>query len=59
MTYIILTRDPRTKKLLAIDNPDQETVAEFPSEEMARDAAGTVPICRAWGFRIIDLGEQA
>lgn len=55
MSYIILTRNPRSKKLIPVVNDDGQTVAEFKSEAEALDAASDTTVCRAWGYDVIEV----
>lgn len=52
-TYIIGTRNPKTKKLLLVMDEDGEGVLEFPTEEAAAEHAKDIIICDAWGFDVI------
>ena len=55
MGYIIVTRNPRSKKLVIITGEDAETVAEFETESDANAVAMTVPICEAWGHQTVEV----
>jgi len=55
VSFILLTRNPRSKKLIAIVDDDGETVAEFKSESEALDAAGNTMACKAWGYDVIEV----
>jgi hypothetical protein len=52
--YVIAVRNPRSKRLSFIMK-DDETVAEFESEEDAREAADNTTICKAWGFELVEI----
>jgi hypothetical protein len=54
MTFIITTRNPRTRKLVVVMDDDDE-VAEYETEEKAAEVARRVPVCEAWGFEIIEV----
>jgi hypothetical protein len=54
-TFIIATRNPRTHRLVVINN-DDENVAEFSCESAAIHAAENTTICKAWGYEIIEVG---
>ncbi len=56
MSYIITTRNPATRKLVIIcdlDNADQP--AEYESIKAAAAVAADIPICKAWGFDVIEI----
>ncbi len=55
MTYILVTRNPRSKKLVPILGEDNETIAEFETESDAAAVAMAVPICEAWGYHTLEL----
>jgi len=55
MSYILLTRNPRTKKLIAVLDQDNETIAEFETESDANAVAMAVPICEAWGYQTAEI----
>jgi hypothetical protein len=54
MGYIILVRNPRSKKLSPVLAEDNETIAEFETEGDAAAVAMTVPICEAWGYEVVE-----
>ena len=60
MTYILITRNPRSKKLIPILGEDNETIAEFETESEANAVAMAVPVCEAWGYQALEIsnGEQ-
>lgn len=61
-SYIIVTRNPGTKKLMVIeeaDGEDKSCVSEFETEDEAYEHASTIPICRAWGAEILPVGGLA
>jgi hypothetical protein len=55
MTFILVTRNPRTRQLIAITGEDQENLAEFPTESEARAVAMALPLCEAWGFEAVEV----
>jgi hypothetical protein len=55
MSYIIVTRNPRVKKLVIVTDGDDNVPAEFATEREALDAAGNTTICKAWGYDIIEI----
>lgn len=57
MTYILVTRNPRSKKLIPILGEDNETIAEFETEGDAGAVAMAVPICEAWGYQALEVSE--
>lgn len=56
MGYIIVSRNPRTKRLIVVTGEDAETVAEFETESEANAVAMAVPVCEAWGFEAVEVG---
>lgn len=57
MTYILVTRNPRSKKLIPILGEDNETIAEFETESDAAAVAMAVPICEAWGYEALEVSN--
>lgn len=55
MSYILLTRNPRVKKLVIVTDGDDNVPAEFESWDEARAAADNTTICKAWGYEIIEV----
>lgn len=55
MTFILVTRNPRTKQLIVITGEDQENAAEFQTESEANAVAMAVPLCEAWGFEAVEV----
>jgi hypothetical protein len=55
MNYIIVTRNPTTKKLAIITDGESDVPAEFEDEREAMDAADETPICKAWGYEILEV----
>ena len=53
MSYVIITRNPTSGKLLAIMEDD--AVAEFELSNEAQQVADEVPICQAWGYSIVEV----
>jgi hypothetical protein len=53
MSFVILTRNPRTRQLIAITGEDE--IAEFKTEEEAAEAAANTTICKAWGYDVIEV----
>ena len=62
VSYIIVTRNPTSKKLMIIEEADPAAqyngavIAEFATEDEAYEHAETLPVCRAWGAEIVPLG---
>jgi hypothetical protein len=56
MSYILVTRNPRSKKLVPVLGEDNETIAEFETESDAIAVAMAVPICEAWGYQTVEIG---
>ncbi len=57
MPYILVTRNPRTKKLIPILGEDNETIAEFETEGDANAVAMAVPVCEAWGYEALEVSN--
>jgi hypothetical protein len=55
MGYILVTRNPRTHKLVIVTGDDDETVAEFATESEATAVAMAVPVCEAWGYEAVEV----
>jgi hypothetical protein len=55
MSYILVTRNPRSKNLVPILADDNETIAEFDTEGDANAVAMAVPICEAWGYEAVEI----
>lgn len=51
-SYIIVSRNPNTKKLLVIVDEDGNP-AEFSSEETALDVAEKHNVCQSWGSDVV------
>jgi hypothetical protein len=54
MTFIIVTRNPSTQKLITIVDNDEGDVSEFKTEEQANDAASQTTVCKAWGYQVLE-----
>lgn len=58
MGFVIITRNPRSKKALAITegtNEFDEHMSEFETEDKAIEAAESTTACRAWGYQIVEI----
>jgi hypothetical protein len=55
MTFIITTRNPKSKKLLIITNEDDDYAAEFETEPEAMEAAHETTLCKAWGCEVVEV----
>lgn len=55
MSYIIVTRNPRVKKLVIVTDGDDNVPAEFKTEREAAEAASNTTICKAWGYDILEV----
>lgn len=53
--YVIVTRNPLTKRLVLVMEDDGDNVAEFESEQDAMDAADNTTICKAWGYELVEV----
>jgi hypothetical protein len=58
VSYILIVRNPRSKKLVPVLAEDNETIAEFATESDAAAVAMAVPICEAWGYQTVEVGEH-
>jgi hypothetical protein len=54
MSFIVVTRNPRNKKLIAI-NDEADDVAEFEDSDQAVAAAVNTTACMAWGYEILEV----
>jgi hypothetical protein len=58
MSYIIVARNPRTRKLIVITSyENDEVVAEFDTETEAIAAADNTMICKAWPYHFVEVPE--
>ena len=55
MSFIVMTRNPRTEKLIVMFEDEDGTVAEFDTEEEAMRAGNAMPVFEAWGIDIIEI----
>lgn len=55
MGYILLTRNPKNDRLIAIADDDHGNLAEFGTEIEASDAAHSTTVCKAWGYQIVEV----
>jgi hypothetical protein len=55
MGYVLITRNPSNKKLVAIVDNDGDAIAEFSTEDAATEAAHNTTLCKAWGYEIIHV----
>ena len=58
MPYILITRNPRTKTIVAIVNGEEDSawsIAEFGTEQEAIDAAADTTITKAWGYQVVEI----
>jgi hypothetical protein len=54
MSYIVVTRNPSNKKLIAMTNED-DGLAEFKAHGEAYRAALAAAAFEAWGFEVIEV----
>jgi Mg-chelatase subunit ChlD len=54
MSYIVVSRNPRTNKLVIVTDGDDNVPAEFGTEDEAAEAASNTTICKAWGYDVIE-----
>lgn len=57
MGYIIVSRNPRTHRLLVVTGEDESEVAEFGTESEANAVAMAVPVCEAWGYEVLEVSK--
>jgi len=55
VSYIIVTRNPRSKKLIVIVDDDGGP-CEYPTEQTALYDARRINMCKAWGAEIVPIG---
>ena len=55
MGYVLFTRNPATKKLIAIVENDDGDISEFKTEDEAEAAANDTTVCKAWGYQVIEV----
>lgn len=58
MSYIVVTRNPHTKRLVVItetDHRDNDLISEFPDDDAARAMAEKQVVCRAWGYDVLEV----
>jgi len=53
MNYIILTRNPGSNMIVAID--DDGEIAMFETEDDALACAHQQVLCKAWGYQIVEV----
>lgn len=54
--FIIVARNPNTGKLVVINDGDDEGCpVEFDDEWKAIEVADNTPICKAWGYQIVEI----
>lgn len=57
MGYILLVRNPRSGKLLAVyEDNEHDNIAEFSSSKEALEAAEKTTACKAWTYGIFQVG---
>lgn len=58
-TWIVATRNPRTRRIVIMHegkrDDDFDEIAEYPTEEAARQAAERTTVCRAWGYETLEV----
>lgn len=59
MGYIVVSRSPRTNRLIVVtdgaEDSTEDVVAEFATEEEAKERADKVTCCKAWGYEIVEV----
>ncbi len=54
MGWIVVARNPGTKRLIVMKS-DEHQVAEFETDQEARDAADAIHVFRAWDYQIVEI----
>lgn len=58
MSYIIVTRNPSNKHLIAVVVGDEsDKLAEYKTASEAMETADNMAICQAWGYEIIEVNQ--
>lgn len=55
MGYIVVTRNPKNRKLIVVRDTDTEDPEEFETEDAAATAADGMMVCRAWGYQVLEI----
>jgi len=55
MTFIVVSRNPRTKKLVVLKEGEEDHPLEFHTREGAETFADRFQIFRAWGYEVIEV----
>lgn len=56
MSYILVTRNPRSKRLVIItDDPGTDIPTEFKTHVEAEACAAGQKICTAWGYEVLEV----
>lgn len=55
MGFIIVSRNPRTQRLIVVTDDNDEDPAEFATESEALAVSQAVPICVAWGYQVVEV----
>lgn len=58
MSFVVLTRNPRSKRLVIIVNGDPDDIAEFKTRAEAEVAARNTTVCKAWGHEIVEIDKD-
>jgi hypothetical protein len=54
MSFIILVRNPRDKRVGAIQDDEPGVIHEFPTEGEAERFARSSKLCQAWGYEVVE-----
>lgn len=57
MGFILVSRNPRSKRLIVITGEDGDGPAEFATESEANAVAMAVPVCEAWGYQALEVSN--
>jgi len=57
MGYILIVRNPRNGKLIAVrEADDNDNIAEFKTKAEAIKAAENTTACKAWTYGVFEVG---
>jgi hypothetical protein len=57
MSHVIFTRNPRSRGLFIMLASDGDNVMEYATEKEATEFAESRPVCKAWGYQIVEVGD--
>lgn len=56
MSFIVMTRNPITEKIIVMFEDEAGNVAEFETKEEAIRAGNAMPIFKTWGVYTMEIG---